>query len=224
MSTHAKTKLLRRILHLPDVPTIQKFIPTPESSLRPPVLNAKARSFSPQSCPSPAPISPDPSTLPRRPLDSTSQAPPRLPSTPPRPRSLFPPKRSPTGNMPSVPPLISPPPLPSPPPQLPSLFNTGGKPGITEPSTFPRPTPNSGPHPFPHSPNMGGPFRYPLYPPMTPSSSSHFFQPSPLHVLHPYIHQNIINCLQSINYFFASVLTTIPVHVHPAPYGSNSYI
>ena len=217
MSTASKENILRRILDLPAIHLISR-------------LRHSAPPFSPSTAPRPPSHHlPDPcssvlgaSHTPSQTKETSFLQPPAVTPTPSKKggRILFPPPRSPTEKSSSPPP----PPNSPPPPPLPSQFNTGGQFKNKNLPTFLRPTPNSGPHKIPPSPNMGGPFQTPPSFPTTSSPSSQFFQPSPLHVLHPYIHQNIINCLQSINYFFASVLTTIPVHVHPSPYGSNSYI
>ena len=217
MSTAAKTKILREILDLPNVPA------SLENSPRPPELNAKARSFSPTPCPSPSPHHPDPcpsvlgvSPTPFHAKETSRVNPPFVSPTPSKMggRLLFP-TQTPAEKS------LSPPPLPSSPP-LPSLFTTGGHPRNTTPPTFPRPTPNSGLHQIPPSPNMGGQFPNQRRFPRTPSSSSHFFPSPSFNVLHPYILQNIFDHLQSINFFLTSVLTPIPVLLHPSPYGSNS--
>ena len=223
MSTACKEKLLRRILNLPAALPIRECTPSISR------LRHSAQSFDPTPAPRPpshhlpAPCSSvlGASHTPSTTKDKSRGNHPIVSPTPSKMggRLLFPPPCPPAKKSPSPSPLNSPPP-----PPLPSQFNTGGQSKNMNLPTFPRPTPNSGPHNIPPSPNMGGSFQNHHQFPTTPSSSSHFFPPSPLHVLHPYIHQNIINCLQSINHFFASVLTTIPVHVHPSPYGSNSYI
>mmetsp|Transcript_33640 Transcript_33640/g.66481 ORF Transcript_33640/g.66481 Transcript_33640/m.66481 type:complete len:285 (+) Transcript_33640:1453-2307(+) len=215
MSTTTKTMILRRLWNLPDVPSMRKLPPAPTTFPRPPKLDATAPSFAPPSGPSTPPFTTGTKRTPRPAIPFVSPTPSKKGG-----RILFPPSRSPE-NLTSTPPRKSPSPLPPPPP-LPSLFTTGGHPRYTQPSTFPRPTPNSGLHHIPHSPNMGGQFPNQQHFPTTPSSSSQFFRPPPFNVLHPYILQNIFDCLQSFHFLFTSVLTQIPVFLHPSPYGSNS--
>jgi len=227
MSTPAKEILLRRVLNLPNIPSMRKFPPTPDYSPRPPKLNAGAQSFSPTPAtrpPSHHLPAPSPSDLGAA---STSSEHPIVSPTPSKMggRLLFTPPRS-TEHSPSTPPLQSPsqPPHTSPPPPIPSPLNPGGQtPNINLPP-FPRPKPNSGPHHIPPSPNMGGPFHSPSPFSATSSPSFQFFRHHPINVLHPDMLQNIFDCLQSINFFFTSVLTPIPVLLHSSPYRSNSYI
>jgi len=134
-------------------------------------------------------------------------------------RVLFPPRRSPDRKSTLTPTLPSKPP---PPP----LFHMRGQQQKIPHPPFSRPMQHSGPHHIPPSINiggnfnMGGPFCSPSPFSTTPSPLSQFFWPPPVnvHPLLPSILQNMNNCL---NFFFASVLTTILVH--PSPYGSNSY-